>query len=365
MSTEAFIKQAARDPRVLAIKQTLYRTSGDSPVVKALIRAAERGKQVAALVELQARGDEAANIGWARQLEQAGVHVVYGLIGLKTHAKTALVVRQEGDGIRRYCHIGTGNYNSTTARLYEDLGILTASPSLGEDLTDLFNFLTGYSRQSAYRQLVVAPFGLRSKIIELIEQESTYGADGRIVWKFNNLVDRKVIDALYSASQAGVRVDLVVRAVSCLRPGVPGLSENIHVRSLVGRYLEHSRIYYFRAGTGLVSGGKQDGLAPPVSPAVLPEDGRFLMGSADIMERNLDRRVEALVDVSSAEIKARLREILEVELADDELAWELVGDGSWHKVPTVKHLNAQRQFQELALSRARRVGKSEGLATIA
>ena len=366
MSTEAFIKQAARDPRVLAIKQTLYRTSGDSPVVTALIRAAERGKQVAALVELKARGDEAANIGWARPLEQAGVHVVYGLIGLKTHAKTALVVRQEGDGIRRYCHIGTGNYNSSTARLYEDLGILTASPSLGEDLTDLFNFLTGYSRQSAYRQLIVAPFGLRSKIIELIEQESTYGADGRIVWKLNNLVDRKMIDALYAASQAGVRVDLVVRAVCCLRPGVPGLSENIHVRSLVGRYSgTFADLLSSSAGTGLVSGGKQDGLAPPVSPAVLPEDGRYLMGSADIMERNLDRRVEALVDVTSAEIKARLREILEVELADDELAWELVGDGSWHKVPTVKHLNAQRHFQELALSRARRVGKSEGLATIA
>jgi polyphosphate kinase len=306
-----------------------------------LISAAETGKQVAALVELQARGDEAANIGWARALEQAGVHVVYGLMGLKTHAKTALVVRQEGDGIRRYCHIGTGNYNSTTARLYEDLGILTASPSLGEDLTDLFNFLTGYSRQSAYRQLVVAPFSLRSRIIELIEQESTYGDKGRIIWKFNNLVDRKVIDALYVASQAGVKIDLVVRAVCCLRPGVPGLSETVRVRSLVGRYLEHSRIYYFSAGGGPGPDGEGPG-------------GRYLMGSADIMERNLDRRVEALVDVSSAKIKARLREILDVELADDELAWELAGDGSWHKVPTVDHVNAQRRFQELAVSRAGR-----------
>ena len=248
MSTEAFIKQAARDPRVLAIKQTLYRTSGDSPVVTALIRAAERGKQVAALVELKARGDEAANIGWARALEQAGVHVVYGLIGLKTHAKTALVVREEGDGIRRYCHIGTGNYNSSTARLYEDIGILTASPAIGEDLTDLFNSLTGYSRQSYYRQLIVAPQALRSRIIELIQQESEHGSAGKIVWKLNNLVDQKVIDALYSASQAGAQIDLIVRAQCCLRPGVPGLSETIRVRSLVGRYLEHSRIYYFGEG---------------------------------------------------------------------------------------------------------------------
>ena len=222
MSTESFIKQAARDPRVLAIKQTLYRTSGDSPVVTALIRAAERGKQVAALVELKARGDEAANIGWARALEQAGVHVVYGLIGLKTHAKTALVVREEGDGIRRYCHIGTGNYNSSTARLYEDIGILTASPAIGEDLTDLFNSLTGYSRQSYYRQLIVAPQGLRSRIIELIQQESEHGRAGRIVWKLNNLVDRKVIDALYGASQAGTQIDLIVRVNAACGPEFRG-----------------------------------------------------------------------------------------------------------------------------------------------
>jgi polyphosphate kinase len=380
MSTEAFVKQAARDPKVLAIKQTLYRTSGDSPVVTALIRAAERGKQVAALVELKARGDEAANIGWARALEQAGVHVVYGLIGLKTHAKTALVVREEGDGIRRYCHIGTGNYNSSTARLYEDIGILTASPALGEDLTDLFNFLTGYSRQSAYRQLIVAPLALRSKIIELIEKEAERGPAGRIVWKLNNLVDRKTIDALYAASQSGAQIDLIVRAVCGLRPGVPGLSETIRIRSLVGRYLEHSRIYYFGDGattdfptTGFPGAGGDDvsedrgtpaGYDGQAGLAVLPEGGRYLMGSADIMERNLDRRVEALVDVTSPEIQARLREILEVNLADDELAWELAPDGTWYKVAGSKHINAQRYFQELALARSKRHGTGERLASI-
>jgi polyphosphate kinase len=390
MSTEAFIKQAARDPRVLAIKQTLYRTSGDSPVVTALIRAAERGKQVAALVELKARGDEAANIGWARALEQAGVHVVYGLIGLKTHAKTALVVREEGDGIRRYCHIGTGNYNSSTARLYEDIGILTASPDIGEDLTDLFNSLTGYSRQSDYRKLIVAPQALRPRIIELTQQESEHGSAGRIVWKLNNLVDRKVIDALYSASQAGVQIDLIVRAQCCLRPGVPGLSETIRVRSLVGRYLEHSRIYYFSdgadsgrpdsgagerpaAGSSAAADVTDNGYgaahAPgahvrPNATSVVPAGGRYLLGSADMMERNLDRRVEALVDVTSPEIQERLREILEVELADDELAWELAADDTWYKVADVKHFNAQRHFQELALARSKRRGKAERLATV-
>jgi polyphosphate kinase len=380
MSTEAFIKQAAKDPHVLAIKQTLYRTSGDSPVVTALIRAAERGKQVAALVELKARGDEAANIGWARALEQVGVHVVYGLIGLKTHAKTALVVRHEQDGIRRYCHLGTGNYNSSTARLYEDVGILTASPALGEDLTDLFNFLTGYSRQAAYRQLIVAPLALRSKIVELIERESSYGAGGRIVWKVNNLIDRKVIDALYSASQSGAQIDLIVRAMCSLRPGVPGMSENIRVRSLIGRYLEHSRIFYFGAGSNPKPGEGNGRRGTPAqrrrasdgrfAPAAvtgapswpgLPDGGRYLMGSADMMERNLDRRVEALVDVRSPEIQSRLREILEVVLADDELAWELCSDATWHKVPITKHFNAQHHFQELALSRARRRGPSESL----
>ncbi|MGH9105755.1 MAG: polyphosphate kinase 1 [Acidimicrobiales bacterium] len=393
MSTEAFVQQATKDPQVLAIKQTLYRTSGDSPVVTALIRAAEKGKQVAALVELKARGDEAANIGWARALEQAGAHVVYGLIGLKTHAKTALVVREERDGIRRYCHIGTGNYNSSTARLYEDIGLLTASPALGEDLTDLFNFLTGYSRQAAYRQLVVAPMSVRSKVIELIERESSYASRGRIVWKLNNLVDRKVIDALYSASQSGAQVDLIVRAMCSLRPGVPGLSDNIRARSLVGRYLEHSRILYFGGGAKPVPGPSPDGWGPERAnggldrakatdeavdgrkgpgggaggdswPA-LPVGGRYLVGSADMMERNLDRRVEVLVDILAPEVQSRLREILEVCLADDELAWELRPDATWQKVPVTKHFNAQRHFQELAISRARRRGKPEGLAPIA
>ena len=244
-SVEAFIEQASNDPHVLTIKQTLYRTSGDSPIVKALIRAAERGKQVAVLVEVKARFDEQANIAWARALEQVGVHVVYGLLGLKTHTKTALVVREEVDGIRRYCHIGTGNYNSKTARLYEDLGLLTADPQIGADLTDLFNFLTGYSRQVRYRKLLVAPVSLRESFVELLREEADHGTDGRVILKLNSLADADLIDVLYETAQAGVKIDLIVRGICCLRPGVPGLSENIRVRSIVGRYLEHSRIYAF------------------------------------------------------------------------------------------------------------------------
>ncbi len=353
-STEAFVAQASRDPGVLAIKQTLYRTSGDSPIVRALIRAAERGKQVAALVELKARGDEAANIGWARALERAGVHVVYGLVGLKTHSKTALVVRQESDGIRRYCHIGTGNYNSATARLYEDLGILTADPELGADLTDLFNYLTGYSRQVEYRRLLVAPLGLRIRMRELIEREAGFGEAGRIVWKLNNLVDREIIDTLYAASAAGVRIDLITRAICCLRPGVPGLSDNIRVRSLVGRWLEHSRIYYFGAGHG----GDHEPATPvrldgrrPLPPSV-PDAGEYYIGSADMMERNLDRRVEAVVPVPPT-LHPRLREVLEVELADDRLAWKLQGDGTWTKVPTQWGISAHDWLQESARLRDR------------
>ncbi len=350
-STEAFIKQASRDPHVLAIKQTLYRTSGDSPIVKALIRAADRGKQVAALVELKARGDEAANVAWARELEEAGVHVVYGLLGLKTHSKTALVVRQEPDGIRRYCHIGTGNYNSSTARLYEDLGILTADPSLGADLTDLFNFLTGYSRRTDYRRLLVAPMSLRSEMVALIEREAARGSQGRIVWKLNNVVDSDIIDSLYAASQAGVRIDLIIRSICCLRPGVPGLSDNISVRSLVGRYLEHSRIYFFGAGTDFDAA---DGAGSKPSDVVVPEGGEYYIGSADMMPRNLDRRVEAIAPVIAADLRGRLREILEINLADDVLAWALGGDGTWHKVPTVKGVNAQQEFQKMANLQARR-----------
>jgi len=339
-SVEEFIAQASRDPNVLAIKQTLYRTSGDSAIVRSLIRAAERGKQVAALVELKARGDEAANIGFARALEQAGVHVVYGLVGLKTHSKTALVVRQEGDGIRRYCHIGTGNYNASTARVYEDIGILTASPEIGADLTDLFNYLTGYSRRVEYRRLLVAPTTLRPRMAELIAAETARGPAGRIVWKLNNLVDPAIIDALYEASRAGVRIDLVVRAICCLRPGVPGLSDNIRVRSIVGRWLEHSRIYWFSDGASPLNG-------------TLPDGGSYFIGSADMMDRNLDRRVEAVVPVESPELQDRLKEILLTDLADDMRSWELAADGSWHRVPTVEGVNAQQRFQELALARTK------------
>jgi polyphosphate kinase len=334
-SVEDFIAQASRDPKVLAIKQTLYRTSGDSAIVRSLIRAAERGKQVAALVELKARGDEAANIGFARALEQAGVHVVYGLVGLKTHSKTALVVRQEGDGITRYCHVGTGNYNASTARLYEDIGILSADASLGADLTDLFNFLTGYSRRVEYRKLMVAPATLRPRMLELIRREADRGEAGRIIWKLNNLVDPGIINALYDASSRGVQIDLMVRAICCLRPGVPGVSDNIRVRSIVGRWLEHSRIYYFGAGD------------------------EYYVGSADMMDRNLDRRVEAVVPVTAPDLRARLREILDTEATDDVLAWTLSADGTWHKDPVVKGVNAQQRFQELAMARSRRRRESE------
>ena len=249
-TVEEFVRQAARDPHVLAIKITLYRTSGESPIVRSLIRAAERGKQVAALVEVKARGDEQRNIEWARRLEEAGVHVVYGLVGLKTHTKTVLVVRDEPEGLRHYCHLGTGNYNSTTARLYEDLGLLTTDPDIGTDLTHLFNFLTGFSRGVEYDRLVIAPQDLRGRLAELIRGEAAAGSQGRIVAKMNSLVDPELIECLYDASQAGVQIDLIVRGMVCLRAGVPGLSENIRVRSIVGRYLEHSRIFHFANGEG-------------------------------------------------------------------------------------------------------------------
>jgi len=332
-SVVAFIEQAASDPHVLAIKQTLYRTSGDSPIVKALIRAAEAGKQVAALVELKARFDEQANIAWARALEQAGVHVVYGLVGLKTHTKTALVIREEGDSIRHYCHVGTGNYNPKTARMYEDIGLLSASAELGADLAELFNYLTGYSRQTRYRRLLVAPAGLRQSILDLIagERDAPEG-NGRIVMKMNNLVDTAIIDALYEASQVGVDIDLIIRGICCLCPGVPGLSDNIRVRSVVGRFLEHSRVLAF---------GDR-------------EQRRYLIGSADLMPRNLDRRVEAMTPVDDPELQARIQEMLDVNLADDTLAWTLAGDGSWAKVPTTEGRNTHLRLQELAFERARR-----------
>ncbi|HEX8769537.1 MAG TPA: RNA degradosome polyphosphate kinase [Acidimicrobiales bacterium] len=338
-SVEAFIEQAADDPHVLAIKQTLYRTSGDSAIVKALIRAAEAGKQVAALVELKARFDEKANIAWARALEEAGVHVVYGLMGLKTHTKTALVVRDEPDGIRRYCHVGTGNYNAKTARIYEDFGLLSADPQLGADLTDLFNYLTGYSRQAHYRKMLVAPVSLRPGIVELIRGERDAGENGRIVMKMNSLVDAAIIDELYDASQAGARIDLIVRGICCLRPQVPGLSDRINVRSIVGRFLEHSRIFAFGVG----------------------ERRRYFIGSADLMPRNLDRRVEAVVPVDDDELQARLQEVLDLGRADDLLTWELRPDGSWRKVPPERGINVQARLQELARERARRRRDSDGL----
>ncbi|HEY2428499.1 MAG TPA: polyphosphate kinase 1, partial [Acidimicrobiales bacterium] len=332
-SVEAFVAEAAADPAVLAIKQTLYRTSGDSPIVKSLIRAAERGKQVAALVELKARFDEQRNIAWAKQLEEAGVHVVYGLVGLKTHCKCALVVRQEADGIRRYLHLGTGNYNPKTAMGYEDLGLLSCDPDLGADLTELFNFLTGYSRQTHYRKLLVAPLSLRDRMIELIERETAAPpGTGRIVMKMNSLSDPAIIDALYAASSAGVKVELIVRSICCLRAGVPGLSENIRVRSIVGRFLEHSRIYHFAHG--------RDG-------------GEFYLGSADLMPRNLDRRVEVVFPVEDEELCERLEHILELGLADDTEAWDLLPDGTWVRTPSVRGESVQLALRLDALRRAR------------
>lgn len=330
-SVEAVITQAAADPQVLAIKQTLYRTSGDSAIVKALIRAAERGKQVVVLIEVKARFDEEANIAWARALEQAGVHVVYGLMGLKTHSKLVLVVRNEDDGVRRYCHIGTGNYNAKTARLYEDLGLLSSDPDLGADLTDLFNFLTGFSRFTRFRKLVVAPMSLRTAMLKLIAGEAAAPGAGRIIMKMNNLVDPAVIDALYEASRADVQVDLIVRGICCLRPGIPGLSERIRVRSILGRYLEHSRIFAFGQG----------------------ERARYFIGSADLMPRNLDQRVEVVTSVEDRDLQARLQEVLDVNLADDTQAWELSPDGSWLKVPTVEGIGTHTRLQELAVERSR------------
>lgn len=334
-SVEAFIDHAASDPEVLAIKQTLYRTSGPaSPIVRALIRAAERGKQVVALVEIKARGDEQANIGWARALEEANVHVVYGLLGLKTHAKVTLVVRREGGRIQHYLHVGTGNYNPNTARAYEDVSLLSADAEIGADVTELFNLLTGYSRQSKYRKLLVAPTSLRAGITQLIEREGVVG--GRIIIKVNNLIDPEIIDALYSASQAGAQIDLLVRSMCSLRPGVPGLSERIRVRSIVGHFLEHSRVFSF-------------------GNAGQPE---YYLGSSDLMPRNLDRRVEAVVPVVDAKLRVRLAEILDISLADDVLAWELGPDGTWRKVPTTVGLNSHKRFEELALERARGNGVS-------
>ena len=328
-TVEAFIERAAVDPQVLAIKQTLYRTSGPvSPIIRSLTRAAEAGKQVVALVELTARFDEQNNINWAEVLEDAGVHVVYGTVGLKTHAKVTLVVREEPGGIRRYCHVGTGNYNRDTARLYEDLGLLSADAALGADVGELFNSLTGYSRQARYRRLLVAPATMRPALLRLIGREAERGEAGRIILKVNNLVDTEIIGALCAASQAGTEIDLIVRSICCLRPGVPGISDRIRVRSLIGRYLEHSRILRF---------GRD------------PRNADYYISSADLMPRNLDRRVEVAVPIRSADLRARLDRILEINLSDDTLAWELEPDGGWRRVQGRSGVDTQVRLQEMAL----------------
>ena len=350
-STERFITQAADDPDVLTIKMTLYRTSGDSPIVQSLIRAAERGKQVVVLVEIKARFDEEANIIWARKLERAGAHVVYGLVGLKTHSKTSLVVRREGTGLRRYVHIGTGNYNPKTARLYVDLGLLTARPEIGADVTDLFNVLTGLSRQRSFRRLLVAPHSLRSGFLALVDREIAHAAAGRparITLKVNAIVDIPVIEALYRASSAGVDIDLIVRGACSLQPGIPGISERVRVRSIVGEFLEHSRIW------GFENGG----------------DREWYIGSADLMDRNLDRRVEAVVPVEDAEAKARIAEIIEVLLADDRRSWQLQPDARWVRtetlegregtIDTFETLKEQALESALVASAPRRPGSGAG-----
>ena len=321
-SVEAFISQAADDPHVQSIKMTLYRAGGDSAIIRSLIRAAERGVQVAVLVELKARFDEATNVQWARQLERSGVHVVYGMVGLKTHSKVALVVRDDGDGLRRYVHIGTGNYNAKTARFYEDIGVLTCSPDIGDDATQLFNHLTGYSRSEDYRNMLVAPRDLRRQIVDLIDHEASFGGDGHIVLKCNSIADDEMIESLYAASAAGTRIDLVVRGICCLRAGVPGMSDTIRVRSILGRYLEHSRIYRF--GHGNVVHGQR---LPNAS-----SDAVYLIGSADLMPRNLNRRVEVMVPIEHPRHTAALDQALAFALADDIVAWEQQPDDSWRRV---------------------------------
>jgi polyphosphate kinase len=328
-----FLRQAANDPNVLAIKQTLYRVGQDSPIVDALIRAAEMGKQVAVLVELKARFDEENNILWARRLEKVGAHVVYGLIGLKTHAKLALVVRQEKNTLRRYVHLGTGNYNPVTARIYTDLGLFTADPEIGADASDLFNYLTGYSRQARYRKLLVAPVNLRKTMTELIRREIAHRQAGRpsgIIAKFNNLTDTSMIEELYAASREGVPINLIVRSISCLRPGMPEKSETIRVGSIVGRFLEHSRVYRF------INGGNEE----------------IYLGSADLMNRNLDRRVEVLFPIEDEKIKERIvREVLEPALSDNvKMRW-LQMDGTYIRSRTAdeKTFNSQETLLEPAL----------------
>lgn len=321
-TVEEFLSQAADDRRVQSIKMTLYRAGGDSAVIRSLMRAAERGVQVAVLVELKARFDEANNVQWAKQLERAGVHVVYGMVGLKTHSKVVLVVRDDGDQLRRYCHIGTGNYNAKTARIYEDIGVLTCDLDIGADVAQLFNHLTGYSRTDNYRNLLVAPRDLRRQLVDLIEHEASFGPDGHIVLKCNSIADDQIVEKLYEASAAGTKIDLIVRGICCVRAGVPGLSENIRVRSVLGRYLEHSRIYRFDHGN-VVHGQRIAGSET---------DSVHLIGSADLMPRNLNRRVEVIVPIEHARHAASLDQALGFLLADDVVGWELQPDDSWSRV---------------------------------
>jgi polyphosphate kinase len=352
-SVQTFLEQAAADPKVLAIKQTLYRTSGDSPIVDALIDAAEAGKQVLALVEIKARFDEQANIEWARKLEQAGVHVVYGIVGLKTHAKLSLVVRQESDGLRRYCHVGTGNYNPKTARIYTDLGLLTADPDVGQDLTRLFNQLSGYAPKSRFHRLLVAPRSVRSGLIERIDREAQAAREGRPSWiklKVNSMVDEETIDALYRASQAGVPVDLCVRGICALRPGVPGLSETVRVRSILGRFLEHSRIYAFAADAGVSREVADTGRDEAGDRLPGPE---VYIGSADLMHRNLDRRVEALVRLSDPDQVADLVHLMDESMDDGTSSWHLGDDGAWTRHSTGVD-GPLRDLQSMLIYRQRR-----------
>jgi polyphosphate kinase len=334
-SFEAFCSAAAKDPSVIGMKTAVYRTSGDSPLIPALIEASEAGKQSVCLVELKARFDEHRNIEWAQALEQAGVHVVYGFPNLKIHAKTTLVVRREGDRLRRYVHIGTGNYNSLTARAYEDIGLFTADEDIASDVADLFNYLTGFGVTQRFRKLLVAPFNLRDRIVDEIRAVAATGEQGRIRFKMNSLTDPTIIEELYRASQAGASIDIVARSICMLRPGVPGLSENIRVRSVLGRFLEHSRIYNFQAG----------------------DQARYFIGSADLMPRNLDHRIELVTPVEQARAQQELNAILDTLLADNETSWELKPDGSWarlHPKKSQRPAPAQAALMRRAQVRLRR-----------
>jgi polyphosphate kinase len=333
-SFESFVNTSAADPDVIGLKSTVYRTGDDTPLVPALIEASERGKQSVCLVELKARGDERRNIEWSRALEQAGVHVVYGFPSLKIHAKTTLVVRREGQGLRRYVHLGTGNYNSVTARFYEDFGLFTADADIAADVADLFNYLTGFGRPAHFRKLLVAPFGLRQRLVEeirLVAEAARSGKKARIRIKVNGLTHAEVIDALYAASDAGARIDLVVRGVCSLRAGVPRLSENIRVRSVLGRFLEHSRLFAFEAG----------------------DRTQIFMGSADLMPRNLDHRVEVLTPVEAVGLQSELLATLDSLLSDTSGSWELMADGSWHRIRPKKS-ERPRSAQATLMRRARR-----------